>query len=189
MKLILASNSPRRKEILSAAGYKFEIICGDYEEKNFSSDPVLTAATFALGKARSVFDGLLDKQNSIVLGADTVVYADGAILGKASSADCARKMLKGLSAKTHKVITGYALVYGEGKISGHAETLVSFNDLSDKQIDEYIKSGLYKGKAGSYGIQDPFPLVKSFDGSLTNVIGLPIESIRPILDKLLNKGE
>ena len=188
MKLILASNSPRRKEILLSAGYEFSIISSDYQEKTFSLDPILTATTFALGKAKSVFSALSDKETSVVLGADTVVYSDGKILGKADCDENAVKMLKSLNAKTHTVITGYALIFAGGEIVGRTESKVTFNDLTDKQIEEYVKSGLYKGKAGSYGIQDPFPLVKCCDGSLNNVIGLPIEEIAPLIDKLL-KGE
>lgn len=187
MKLILASNSPRRKEILKNGGFSFEIINSDYEETSFSISPVLTAETFALGKAKSVFDKLPNKTDYAVLGADTVVF-NGVILGKGKSDEDAKNMLKSLSGKTHEVITGYAILYGNSKIVGHDKTTVTFNELSDDLIDEYIASGLYKGKAGCYGIQDAFPLVKSYDGSLSNVIGLPEETIFPILNKLIDKN-
>ncbi len=184
MKVILASTSPRRKEILKNGGFDFEIINSDYNENAFSADPVLTAETFALGKAKSVYDKLPNKGGFVVLGADTVVY-NGLILGKGKSDDDAKKMLKTLSGKTHQVITGYALVYNGGQIVGHVKTDVTFNDLSNELIDEYVGSGLYKGKAGCYGIQDGYPLVKSYDGSLSNVIGLPEEAVFPLLKKLL----
>ena len=182
MKLILASNSPRRKEILEKGGFAFEIINSDYEEKVSSSNPVFTAETFALGKAKSVFDKLPNKEDLVVLGADTVVY-NGLILGKGKSDNDAKAMLKTLSNKTHQVITGYAIVYNGGEIVSHVKTDVTFNDLSDQLIDEYVGSGLYKGKAGCYGIQDGYPLVKSYDGSLSNVIGLPEEAVFPLLKK------
>ena len=184
MKLILASNSPRRREILTSGGFTFEIITSDYEETAFSVSPVLTAETFALGKAKSVFDSLPNKQDFIVLGADTVVF-NGLILGKGKDEQDARAMLKSLSGKTHEVITGYAILYGDKQIVGHEKTAVTFDQLSDELIDEYIASGLYKGKAGCYGIQDGYPLVKRYDGSLSNVIGLPEEKVFPILKELL----
>ena len=157
---------------------------GDYEEKAFTFDPYITAKTFALGKARATFSMLNDKK-VIVLGADTVVYYNGKILGKAKTEEDALKTLSELSGKTHKVITGYALVGEFGIKQGFVETEVEFNTLSKELINEYIKSGLYKGKAGSYGIQDGFPLVKRYKGSLNNVIGLPIETLKPIIDELM----
>lgn len=184
MKLILASNSPRRKQLLEDAGYKFDIIVGDYDEKAFTDNPVITAKTFSLGKAQATFSILKDK-NVLVLGADTVVYYNGKILGKAKTEKEAFETLSELSGKTHKVITGYALVGEFGKKQGYVETEVEFNRLSKKLINEYIESGLYKGKAGSYGIQDGFPLVKCYKGSLNNVIGLPIETLKPIIDELM----
>lgn len=183
MKLVLASNSPRRKELLEKAGFKFEIISSDYDETGFSDNPVLTAETFAVGKAQAVFSAV--KEGVAVIGADTVVFEGGEILGKPKSQEEAEKMLKRLSGRTHSVVTGYAVITSDKIISGSVTTEVTFNNLSDELIGEYIKSGLYKGKAGSYGIQDPFPLVKSYKGSLTNVIGLPIETIVPILEKIV----
>lgn len=186
MKLILASNSPRRREILLNGGYSFEVISSDYEENSFSSDPVLTAQTFAYGKAKAVFDNLKSKDDYLVLGADTVVY-NGSILGKGKNEQDAKNMLKTLSNKTHTVITGYALVCENKQIVSSVKTQVTFNDLTDELIDEYVSSGLYKGKAGCYGIQDPFPLVARYDGSLSNVIGLPEEEIFPLLKELLKQ--
>ena len=183
MKLILASNSPRRNELLRNAGFKFEIISSDYEETGFSNDPILTAETFAVGKAQAVFNSV--KEGVAVIGADTVVFEGGDILGKPKSEEEGALMLKRLSGKTHSVVTGYAVITSDEIVSGSVMTEVTFNNLSDELISEYIKSGLYKGKAGSYGIQDPFPLVKSYNGSLTNVLGLPIETIIPILEKIV----
>ena len=185
-KLILASNSPRRSELLKKFGFDFEIKVSDYEEDKAFSDPVLTAKTFAEGKAKSVFNKLNDL-NTVVLGADTVVFSDGKILGKASSRVQAFDMLKSLSGKTHQVITGYCVLGSEKPILDCEISLVTFNDLTDEQINEYLDSGLYKGKAGSYGIQDGYNLVKSCVGSVNNVIGLPIEKIAPILATVLTK--
>ena len=184
MKLILASNSPRRKQILETAGYNFDIVLGDFEENEVSKDPVVTAKTFAFGKAMAVFNRL-QRSDALVLGADTVVYLKGKILGKPKDEEDAIKTLKSLSGKTHKVITGFALIAENRFICRSVKTKVTFNKLTDEMILQYVQSGLYQGKAGSYGIQDPYPLVKSYKGSLTNVIGLPIEKLKPILDKML----
>ncbi len=180
MRLILASNSPRRKEILSNAGFEFDIITSDYEEKNFTSDPIVTAETFALGKAKSVYS-IIDDESAVVLGADTVVCLNGVILGKPKDENSARIMLEALSGKKHLVVTGFALVTAKKTVVSHVVTKVTFNKLSPEDINDYISSGLYKGKAGSYGIQDGYPLVEKYEGSLSNVIGLPIDEVKESL--------
>ena len=187
MGLILASNSPRRKELLENEGYEFDVIASSYKENKFTSDPILLAETFAKSKASSVFDSVSINDKIIVLGADTVVYHNGEILGKPSNEEQARKMLKDLSGKEHDVITAYCLKNAREEICGHVLTKVLFNDLTGNIIDEYINSGLYKGKAGAYGIQDGFPLVKSYVGSYNNVVGLPTEVVFPLLEKMLKK--
>ena len=181
MEIILASNSPRRKELLEKAGIKFKIEPSDFEEKVFSLDPFKTAETFAVGKAKAVLRAL--DGDYLVIGADTVVFLDGEILGKPKDEEHAKKMLKSLSNKMHTVVTGYALLSNKKVVSGFVQTQVTFNHLSNKIIDEYVKSGYCWGKAGSYGIQDPFPLVKEYNGSLSNVIGLPVETIIPLIEK------
>jgi len=186
MELILASNSPRRSELLTKAGCSFRVIASDYEEKFFSLDPVITAETFAFNKANSVFNKIRSN-DVLVLGADTVVFLDGKILGKSQSEDEAKKMLKLLSDKEHSVTTGYVLISKDNLVKGSVTTKVKFNKLTDEMIEDYIKSGLYKGKAGSYGIQDGYQLVKEYKGSLSNVIGLPIETVVPIIKKILGK--
>lgn len=187
MELILASNSPRRKELLKKAGFSFTVIPGSFEEKFFSDDPTLTARSFAEGKAKDVYGSLKEKEGKVVLGADTVVFHKGKILGKPADESEARNMLRSLSGDVHQVVTGYSAVCGGCETTGHVVTEVYFNKLSDDVIDDYIISGLYRGKAGSYGIQDGFPLVKKYRGSLTNVIGLPIEEVTQLLNNLLKK--
>ncbi len=188
MQLILASNSPRRKEILTNAGFSFKVISSDYEEQAFCSDPYKTATTFAFNKANSVFNSLEEKGGVAVLGSDTVVYFNGKILGKPKNEIEAFEMLKALSNKKHVVITGFAIITKEKTIIDFDESQVYFSDLTDEQIKAYIKSGLYKGKAGSYGIQDSeYNLVKEHRGSLTNIIGLPIEKVQNHLSQILSK--
>lgn len=183
MELILASGSPRRRELLSKFGVSFSVLESGFYEKTFSSNPKITAETFAKRKAEDVFDNLSDKRGKIVLGADTVVYNEKKILGKPRSENEAFDMLKSLSGKTHTVITGYCIKSSEETLVDSELTEVTFNALSDEQIISYIESGTYKGKAGGYGIQDDFPLVKEYRGNLNNVIGLPTERIIPLLIK------
>ena len=181
MKLILASASPRRKEILQKEGYNFEIITSDYDEKSFTSNPYKTAKTFAFEKAKDVFDKLEDK-NAVVLGADTVVYLKGEILGKPIDRQDAKRILKNLSGNKHMVITGYAIISKQKIIIGYDKSIVIFNKLSESQIESYLDSNLYVGKAGAYGIQDgEFNFVKKHKGSMNNIIGLPIEKIKKAL--------
>lgn len=186
MKIVLASKSPRRKDILNKFGVDFEVQTVEFDELNFNNKPKMTAIANALGKAVAVFEKISDT-DSVVLGADTVVCFKGEILGKPKDNDEAFATLKKLSGKTHTVITAYALVGNNVKIIGADKSKVKFNKLSCALIKEYVESGCPLDKAGSYGIQDPFPIVKSFKGSLYNVIGLPIEKIKPIIESLISK--
>lgn len=185
MRVILASKSPRREQLLKEKIKNFEIIVSDYEEKATSDDPVKTAVEFSIGKAKSVYDTLIDKKDVLVIGSDTVVYSDNKILGKAKDDVEAKKMLTNLSGKTHQVISGYCIITNDQIYSGYDLTNVTFNELTKKDIETYVKSGLYKGKAGAYGIQDGYNLVKEYKGSLNNVIGFPTEKIFEILDKII----
>lgn len=186
MKLILASNSPRRKDLLLKGGFDFEIIASNYEETENYASPYETAECFAKSKALSVYDKLKNKTDVAVLGADTVVYNEGKILGKPVDRKEAEIMLKSLSGKTHEVISGYAVATTERIISGYVKTKVVFNALTNDEINRYLDSGLYKGKAGAYGIQDGYDLVKEYVGSFDNVVGLPTETLFPILTRLFS---
>ncbi|MBR1867140.1 MAG: septum formation protein Maf [Clostridia bacterium] len=182
---ILASASPRRKDILKAAGYSFEIIPSDKEQLPVKGvSPEKLAVRNACLKAEDVFKRI-DDPNSVVLGADTVVALSGNIYGKPSDEDDARRILNALSGRTHQVITGYCLISGNMRESGSVVTDVAFNILNDDQIEAYIKSGLFVGKAGAYGIQDGFGLIKGFNGYYDNVVGLPLEAIEESLKEFL----
>ena len=185
MELILASNSPRRKELLEKGGYKFTVIKSDFEELLSTNDPVETAVAFSKGKAKDVYFRLKETTGKVVLGSDTVVYLNGQILGKPCCEDQARQTLKALSGRTHSVITGFCVICNDKVYSDYDETFVTFNELTENVIDNYIASGLYVGKAGSYGIQDGHPLVEKISGSLNNVIGLPTEKVFPLIDRFL----
>ncbi len=187
MKVILASASPRRRELIKQTGVDFTVIPSDAEEiADRSLPPHIYVERLAELKASSVAANV----PGTVLGADTVVVFEGEIIGKPSSRECAVKTLKRLSGKCHMVITGYCVIYGENhekRKVGHAESKVYFNDLSNEMIEEYVATGLPMDKAGSYGVQDGFPIVAKVDGSLSNVIGLPVEDLTEIFKEIANE--
>lgn len=186
MELILASNSPRRKELLKQYGFEFTVVPSEYEERAEGLSPEDTVKKFALGKAGAVFDKL-GRKDVVVLGSDTVVALGDEILGKPKTEDTAKKMLRALSGKTHYVYTGYAFIGDNLQEVFCEKTEVCFNGLSDALIEEYVNTKKPMDKAGAYGIQDGFGLVKSLNGSLNNVIGLPVEVFEKRLIKLLKR--
>ena len=184
-RLILASNSPRRKEILTNAGFNIEIIPSTFEEVAQDLSPTETVKNFAFNKAKEVFERLNDS-NAIVVGADTVVSLDNVILGKPKDRLDATNMLKNLSGKTHQVYTGYCIYSSKKVVVDAVKSEVTFNPLTDQNIDLYVASGKPMDKAGAYGIQDGYGLIKGYKGSYNNVVGLPIEDIKPIIKSLLD---
>ena len=176
-KLILASASPRRKEILDTAGYSYEVIPSNADEVMEGECVYSIAELNALAKAREVYDRIGDV-DAVVLGADTVVSVDGRPLGKPTDENDAFLMLKSLSGSTHEVISGFAVVCAEGFNSGFCITKVKFRELSDEEIRAYILTGEPMDKAGSYGIQERACLfAESFEGDFFNIIGLPVEKV------------
>lgn len=183
-KLILASKSPRRNDLLEQAGLTFSIIPSDFDESSVTiSDPELYVKTLAKSKA---IDISKKHPDSWVLGADTIVLIDGSILGKPGSKDEARSMLKQLSGKTHQVITGYCLCCQTKNniISETVKTDVRFKTLRDAEIEWYIQTGEPFDKAGAYAIQGIGAfLVESINGSYSNVVGLPVCEVMEFLIK------
>ena len=181
-KIILASNSPRRKDLLEKLGVFFSVMPSDFDEKLVKHEnPAEFARLCALGKA---LDVALKLQKGIVLGADTIVVLEKKIFGKPKNAADARRMLKKLSGKTHSVFTGVALVDAKTK-KRHTlveESMVKFKNLSMEEIEAYIASGECFGKAGSYAIQGKAAaFVEGYDGLFSNIVGLPVERIKPAL--------
>lgn len=188
MQLILASASPRRRQLLSDAGYKFTVTLSDFDENSTENDPIKLAMLLSKCKAQSVYQNTHLAQSFAVLGADTVVCIDGKILGKPKDRVQAKQMLKILSGRTHEVVTGYCIITSRGEvINDYCLTKVTFNKLADQLINDYVDSGYSDGKAGAYGIQDGFPLVEKYEGSYTNVIGLPTEKVFEALNKLIKQ--
>jgi len=174
-KLILASQSPRRRHLLTKAGLEFSVIPSRFEERRVTlSSPESFARYQAEQKASDVS---VQYPDSWVIGADTIVFIDGAILGKPNSRSEARTMLSCLSGRTHQVLTGYCICCHEtGRFfSDTVCTDVYFKTLTDQEIDWYIISGEPFDKAGAYAIQGIGSfLVKRINGSYTNVVGLPV---------------
>lgn len=183
-KLILASASPRRKQILLDAGYEFDIITSDKEgEIDKITPPDKFAIRCAINKGEDVFSKL--DGDFVVLSADTVVAFDGKIYGKPTDKADAERMLRELSGNTHEVITGYAILSKNMRQTGKVTTKVTFNSLTEEILNAYLDSNLWQGKAGAYGIQDGFPLVEKFEGDYYNVVGLPIKEIDDAIKEFL----
>ena len=173
--LILASKSPRRRYLLKQAGLKFSVIPSSFDESSVTlSSPDVYVRQLAENKARDISEQYPD---SWVIGADTIVFIDGTILGKPGSHAEARTMLKNLSGRTHQVLTGYCICCHRigSRFSETVKTDVCFKKLTDREIDWYISSGEPFDKAGAYAIQGIGTfLVKRINGSYTNVVGLPV---------------
>lgn len=189
-KLVLASSSPRRAELLRKAEIDFEIIFPEnIVEENVSAEPVSHVTELSRKKAESVVE---KARNRLILGADTIVVLDGEILGKPRDKEDALRILKMLSSKEHKVYTGITLLdekSGE-RVSGYQLTRVKFNRLQEKEIKDYIESGEPLDKAGAYGIQGMGNfLVEKIEGDLDNVIGLPVRKLKELLTKISSRGE
>ncbi|MDO4965862.1 MAG: Maf family protein [Lachnospiraceae bacterium] len=180
-RIVLASGSPRRKELLAKLHIDFEIITSDVDENIDFVSPEEMVENLALRKAKAVFDSL-DDNDLLVIGADTIVYYDGEVLGKPEDEEEARAMISMLSERTHQVYTGVALCTRiDGAISFktfHDKTDVTFYPIDRFDIDAYIKTGSPMDKAGAYGIQDDFAIhVKKIEGDYNNVVGLPIAKL------------
>ena len=185
-KLVLASQSPRRKEILKQVGLTFEIQPSAIHEHISSHSTVQDSIEeLALRKAKDVADKV--QGDAIVLGADTIVLLDGKILGKPRSREDATSMLRALSGKTHSVLTGIGLIdTGTGRhLKGHQRTHVTMKPYGMKEILEYIDSGECWDKAGAYGIQGLGALlVQEIRGDYFNVVGLPVGLLDEMLKEL-----
>lgn len=184
-KLILASASPRRKELLNNLGLDFEVCPADIDESVLPGEDVAAyPLRIAMKKALAV---AAEKKDAVVLAADTAVIVDDEILGKPKSEAEAKTMLKKLSGREHVVITGIGLVdTGSGRTLSCAEqTIVYFHPLKETEIDAYLASGEPMDKAGAYGIQGLGALlIRRLEGDYFNVMGLPISKLYRLLQNL-----
>ncbi len=179
-KIILASSSPRRRELMATAGLEFEVIVKEVDESIAEGTaPVDAAKITAKKKALAVADGYPD---CIVIGADTIVVANEKILGKPADEADAYAMLKMLSGIEHEVITGVCIVCGEKTENFAVVSKVKFYELTGEEIETYVATGEPMDKAGAYGIQGKgCTLVEKIEGDYFNIVGLPVaELVRKI---------
>lgn len=185
-KIILASKSPRRKELLEKVGLKFEIKVSDFDESSVSKLPPKELAEFlSKEKGKAVAK---EFKNAVIISADTIVILDGEMIGKPTSEEDARKMLRKLSGRDHQVITGFTIIDSEFDVSitRSVESRVFFREISDDEIDAYVETGETLDKAGGYGIHEKAAVfLERVDGDYSNVVGLPI---LPVIEELKKFG-
>lgn len=182
MKLVLASQSPRRKELLGLFGIPFSVRVADIDETIADfADPAAAVAQLSLRKALAVNPGA----DEVVVAADTVVVCDGRILGKPTDEGHARRMLKLLSGSTHQVMTGLTVISPRGTETVTEVTRLYFRQLTDREIEEYIATGEPMDKAGAYGIQGGAArFCQRLEGDYYNVVGLPVCRLAMLLAQL-----
>jgi len=187
--LFLGSNSPRRKEILSSAGFSFTVLPADIDESFDEKMPLELVPKFlAEEKAKALQESI--QTNAFVLTADTIVIVGDKILNKPTDRKEAFQMLKAISGKTHRVVTGYS-IQGPGISLVDADIAdVTFRNLEDWEIEFYVKSGSALDKAGAYGIQDFIGMVgiEKLEGSFYTVMGLPIYKVYQALKPFILEG-
>jgi len=178
-RLILASTSPQRRAILADLGVDFDVVPPDYDEVPLPGTAAEVVVARALGKARAV---AAVRPERPVVGVDTEVVLDGdEVLGQPPDADAARVMLRRLAGRQHRVLSGVAVI-GAGEATACVETRVHLRALPDDELEAYVATGEWRGRAGGYAIQaEGGGLVASIDGDLDNVIGLPVAALRALL--------
>lgn len=181
-KLILASGSPRRKELLKELGYPFEITPSNIDETiNINNDIREEIEKLSYNKAYSIFK---DNKDSIVIGADTVVVKNNTIYGKPKNKDEAFKMLKSLANEEHYVITGVSILSNKMSETFSSQTIVKFGEMSDKEIYNYIENENVLDKAGAYAIQGGAKkFIESINGEYYTIVGLPIYELNKRIKK------
>ena len=183
MRIILASASPRRRELLSRLYSGFEVAVADIDESlRGDIPPCERVELLSVKKGRAVLDAVLDGE-AVIISSDTLVEIDGEPLGKPTSEDDAVEMLKRLSGREHRVHTGVAVHYRGRVISGVDTTRVFFREIPDAQILEYVRGGEPMDKAGSYGIQgEGGKFVLKIDGEFDTVMGLSVKLVKKLVD-------
>jgi septum formation protein len=186
---ILASSSPRRRQLLTEAGYDFEVLapredveCGVCSQNG----PAGLVTDLAFRKAAAIREQLAVPQDRILIAADTVAECDGFVLGKPRDEDHARAMLRSLRSRSHRVLTGVCVwpLDRPEPIIRVAVTQLVMDDLSDNAIEEYLATGEWQGKAGAFGYQDRLGWVHVVDGSESNVVGLPLEMLAEMINEV-----
>ena len=192
MKIILASKSPRRKEILSSLGIKFDVIVSDVDENSEITDPACLVCELSRRKGMAVAKSekiLNFNEDVIIISSDTLVFCEGNIFGKPADISEAKKMIKSLSGKTHSVFSGMSVikVSKNGEIvefTDFEETMVTFREMTDDDIDLYLSLESVTDKAGAYAIQGIASLwIEKINGNYFNVVGLPVNKLCSLVEK------
>ena len=187
MRLILASQSPRRQSILKDAGFNFETIPSSFDESSIKpTTKEEYVMTLAYHKAKEVF---MQHQDAIVIGADTIVYIKhrnkASYLGKPRDSHHAKEMLELLSGRTHQVLTGVTIISKNTEETFYTVSNVTFKNLTDRDIEDYIQTKEPFNKAGSYAIQgEGYKLIERYDGDFFTIMGLPIKEVQQALKKI-----
>lgn len=190
IRLILASASPRRRDILSAVGVEFEVVVPEVEEVRSGPPPEVLVLENALRKARAGLALAGDEEGTVALGVDTDVVLERRTLGKAETEGDARERLALLSGRTHEVVSGLALVgAGFGERTGLARSQVTFRRLDRQEIERYVESKEWRDRAGAYAIQGLGSiLIERLEGDFSNVVGLPLQLLFSLAPELFPKS-
>jgi len=183
MRLVLASASPRRAELLRAAGFEFEVYPVEVDERLQPGErPDRAAARLAETKARSA---AAHRPGAVVLGADTIVVIDGEAMGKPADDRDAKRMLRRLSGRTHEVLTGVSIASSGRFLTRVETTRVTMSEMTEEEIDWYVATGEPRDKAGAYAVQGlASRFVSGIDGSYSNVVGLPVSVVYTLIRPL-----
>jgi septum formation protein len=186
--LILGSQSPRRKELLSWLNIEYKIITADIEEISKEKTPSNIAIDIAIQKARAVFKKC-EKENNFIVSADTIVVLNDKIFGKPKDVKDAKNILTELSGKTHQVITGVCFIYNGREHCFYDQTDVTFNIISPQLLQNYLNTNDSLDKAGAYGIQGPgLTFISKINGSYSNVVGFPLDKVISELQSLFGNN-
>lgn len=184
LSMILGSQSPRRKELLSWLNIPFTIVTADLAEISTEEDPTDVAIDIASQKAHAVFEKIVDTAHPFIISSDTIVVLDGKIYGKPKDKNEARVILSELSDRTHLVVTGVSFLFIDpmtGKKREHRfydATEVTFNEITSDLMESYLATGDSLDKAGAYGIQGPgLTFISKVNGSYSNVVGFPLDKV------------
>jgi len=184
MRIILASKSPRRKELMELLKVPFEIIVSDIDETiDYDNDLIKEIEKLSFRKAEAVYQS---NKDALVIGSDTIVKIDNKALGKPASLEEAKEMLRELSGRTHEVVTGVSIIKDDKAETFSSVSEVTFYPLSEEEIDEYVLTNEPMDKAGSYAIQgDAAKFIRSIEGDYYTIVGLPVAELYHRLKKYL----
>lgn len=190
--ILLISNSPQRKKILSNNGYNVKVVNNSFDESSIKvlNNPREYVRNLARGKLDNYLKGNdLKDENVLILTADTIVYLNNKYYGKPKNSYEAHEMISELSGNTHHVLTGVALYYNKKCYTITDKSAVTFKLLNHLELSNYANSGKWEGKAGGYGIQEENGIIANYQGDITNIIGLPIVKLEKLFNKINYKKD